>query len=517
MKIFMKDRFLIDEIDGIEPADDEVQPCYADLAIYDEMLPSDFSPFRTLEYGHYLSFFRSSLLVSHEGWHTGYSNANFEELRASLTFDPDLKSKIRRFADSQTIVPRLAYVTFLNNAWHLLPHFTARQIPFIFQLYPGGAFEPNVPESDERLKEVVFSPLCRKVIATQNLTLNHLINRIGCAPDKVEFIYGGVFDSRVGFDFTRDKRLCGVHKDTIDICFVAHRYGNDYSIKGYDQFVAISKAMSAKDPRLHFHVVGEYHPDDISLGTAANRFIFYGRQPNDFFRNFYPGMDIILSVNRPPVPGVGAFDGFPTGACMEAGFSGVLNCVHDPLGLNVAFEDGRDIVLLSLDPSQNVQRLSDLFADLDRLYDLARANWERFLQVFDVDRQLWARTRLIVDELSRTERLVIRPAAVASVLREREEIRKLRNLAEFHESRHDNLLAEYRKLAAGYEDLRNEVSASREIICQLNERPELVKQMQREASLRKYLGKLRGLMRSWAESPLSRSRIRGPELGEDDQ
>lgn len=441
---------------------EEAESLFTELAIYDETLPSDFSPFRTLEYRHYLSFFPNSLVISLEQWHCRNSNSSFEEEIKSLPIDNKLKPRIRKFAESQTIVPRLAYITFLNNAWWLLPHLTARQIPFILQLYPGGYFEPNVPESDRRLKEVVLSPLCRKVITTQNFTSKHLVEKIGCPPEKVKLIYGGVFESRVGFDFSRDKKFYGVHKDTIDLCFVAHRYGNNFSTKGYDQFVAIAQGLSATDPRLRFHVVGDYSPEDIPLGAASDRFTFYGQQPNSFFRDFYPGMDVIISVNRPPTPGIGAFDGFPTGACMEAGFRGVLNCLHDPLGLNIEFEDGRDIILVDLDIATTMRRLTELFADPDQLYKLARANWDKYREIFDVDRQLWARTRLIVNELSSLAgTLVIRPSARASALdahtiaavnnSQYENILQLKGRLEDTERRLNNLIDEYKKLAQGYE------------------------------------------------------------------
>lgn len=441
---------------------DEAESLFTELAIYDETLPSSFSPFRTLEYEHYLSFFPNSVLISLEQWHCRNSNSSFDEEVQSLPIDSGLKPRIRRFADSQAIVPRLAYITFLNNAWSLLPHLTARQIPFILQLYPGGCFEPNVPESDRRLKEVVSSPLCRKVITTQNLSAKHLIERIGCPPEKVELIYGGVFDSRVDFDFSRDKRLYGVHKDTIDLCFVAHRYGNNFAQKGYDQFVAIAQGLSATDPRLRFHVVGDYFPEDIPLGAVTDRFTFYGQQPNSFFRDFYPSMDLIISVNRPPTPGTGAFDGFPTGACMEAGFRGVLNCLHDPLGLNIEFEDGRDIILVDLDVDTTIRRLTEFFAEPDQLYKLARANWDKYREIFDVDRQLWARTRLIVSEISSLAgTLVIRPSAPASALdahtiaavnsSQYELILQLNARLEDTERRLNNLIDEYKKLAQGYE------------------------------------------------------------------
>jgi len=435
----------------IKPLKAEDVPSYADLVIYDDVLPSAASPFRTLEYGHYLDFFPSSVLVSLEAWHFGFAHSGFGDLRASLPIEERLKSRILGPEVARDIVPRLAYVTFLGNAQRLLSYFEARRIPFILQLYPGGSFEPNVEASDRHLHEVVHSPLCRKVITTQTLTREHLLQRIDCDPAKIEFIYGGVFDSRVGFDFARDKRLFGTHKDTIDLCFVAHRYGSDMAQKGYDQFVEVARLLAADDPRLRFHVVGDYRPDDLPLGDAASRFTFYGPQPSAFFADFYPRMDVILSANKPASLSAGAFDGFPTGACMEAGFRGVLNCITDPLRLNAAFEDEQNILLVDRDAARTVQRLAALFATPDRLYALARANWERFREVFDIDRQLWARTRLITAELLREEALITRPAAPFSSMDHSAAASASAATAEA-EQRLGALVAEYAKLAAALDE-----------------------------------------------------------------
>jgi glycosyltransferase involved in cell wall biosynthesis len=375
----------------------------------------DFSPFRTLEYGHYLNFF-NAILLSLEGWHTNISNETFAGALAGFPVEASVRSRIRRFQDGNEMSGRLAYVTFLHNAAALLPYFTQRGLPFVLQLYPGGGFDLGQAATDEKLRHVLLSPLCRKVIVTQTISRDYVIGRIGCDPAKVEFIYGGVFDSRVDFDFFKDKPLFGRDKDTLDLCFVAHRYGDNLAAKGFDHFVAVARALAADDPRPRFHVVGDYSADDLPLGDATARFTFHGRRPVEFFKTFYPRMDAILSVTRPFAQGPGAFDGFPTGACMEAGFRGVLNCINDPLNLNVAFEDGRDLVLLDDEPAHAVARLRDLFAAPSRLHDLAYANWRKFREVFDVNQQLWARTRIIANELMRSEALIVRPRPAPSGL-----------------------------------------------------------------------------------------------------
>jgi len=360
-------------------------------------------------------FFDASILAL-EGGHLWIENNQLKENIDNAPFVSRYKERILNFREHHNITARLAYVTFLANAHRLLPYFQSRSIPFILQLYPGGTFAIDQEDVDEKLAEVLLSPLCKKVITTQIITRNYIVNKIGCDPAKIEFIFGGVFDSRVEFNFYRDKKFYGIHKDTIDICFVAHKYGNDLTSKGYDYFVRIAKVLSAKFSKLKFHVVGDYSPDDIPLNETADKFIFYSNQSSSFFADFYPGMDAIISFNRPFVLAPGGFDGFPTGACLEAGFRGVANCISDPLELNATFIDGVDLLILDNDFERSVARLSDLIDDPKKLSSLGEGTWQAFHRTMDLDRQLWARTKIIGDELLKHKGLVaVMPAARSTI------------------------------------------------------------------------------------------------------
>lgn len=404
------------------------------------------------------------MLVSTEGWHSWASNLSFKEHLERSLLSETVKAKIKHFSEFDRAIPALAYITFLNNAFEAFPRLQERQIPFILQLYPGGGFELNSERSDDMLRTLSQSPLCRKIITTQIISNQYLLETIGCPPEKIEFIYGGVYDTRHDFDFSRDKKLFGQHKETIDICFVAHRYGDDVRKKGYDQFVAVARAFAESHPHMRFHVVGDYTPDQLPLGAAADRITFHGRQPNAFFEKFYPRMDMILSVNRPAEGLQGAFDGFPTGACMEAGFRGVLNLISDPLELNVAFTDGEDVVILDEDIVRTIARIGELTADPERMYRMSHANWKIFHDVFDTDKQLWARTAVITAQLLAREALIIRPSVPAGwdasrVARLVESNAHLTAGLNDSERRHDNLLREYHKLAGGFEELKDALAA----------------------------------------------------------
>jgi glycosyltransferase involved in cell wall biosynthesis len=376
---------------------------FCDLLIIDDVLPGTMSPFRTIEYSHYLKFF-NAILLSTEGWSGWLSNKSFDEFKTE--FDSTVANKILRFSEERDIPTRLAYVTFLGNIKVLWKYIQTKNIPLILQLYPGGAFGLEQPETDFILKTICGSPLLRKIIATQTITRDYLIDKIGCAPEKVEFIYGGVFESRTDFDFYRDKKRYPLNKETIDICFVAHKYADDLNSKGFLDFIAIAKILNKQFRNLRCHVVGGYDERDADLNGIAD-IVFYGVKSQSFFRDFYASMDIIVSINRAFVLAPGAFDGFPTGACIEAGYHGVLNALSDPLNLNIEFTDGKDFLLMQGSVDEQASKIADVLHDPSRLAEMSYNNWRMFKRVFDTNEQLWRRTKIISDELTKFDGLII--------------------------------------------------------------------------------------------------------------
>jgi glycosyltransferase involved in cell wall biosynthesis len=376
---------------------------FCDLLIIDDIVPSTMSPFRTIEYSHYLKFF-NAILLSTEGWPGGLSNKSFDEFKTE--FNSAVADKILRFSEDRNIPARLAYITFLGNIKALWNYIQEKNIPFIFQLYPGGAFWLDQPETDFTLKQICKSPLLRKVIATQTITRDYLINKIGCVSEKIEFIYGGVFESRNGFDFYRDKKIYPRDKKTLDICFVAHKYGSDLNSKGFLDFIAIAKILGKQFDNLRFHVVGSYDERDADLNGIAD-ITFYGIKNQSFFRKFYPTMDVIISINRAFVLAPGAFDGFPTGSCIEASYYGVLNALSDPLNLNIALSDGKDFLLMQGTAEEQAFKIANVLRDPNLLEEISYNNWRTYKRAFDTNEQLWRRTKIISDELAKLDRLAV--------------------------------------------------------------------------------------------------------------
>jgi glycosyltransferase involved in cell wall biosynthesis len=266
-------------------------------------------------------------------------------------------------------------------------------VPFVITLYPGGGFRLNEPESDRQLRAVCSSPNLKKVIATQRVTRDYLLERGFCRPDQVKFIYGGVFPAdRLAANHPR--KLYGQNKNTFDICFVAHKYMPHGIDKGYDVFVQVAERL-VNYGDIRFHVAGPFGPNDLDVSRLGEKIRFWGPQTTGFFPRFYAEMDLILAPNVPFVLFPGAFDGFPTGACIEAGIAGVGVFGTDPLNQNIAFKDGQEIVIVPRDADAIGEIICTYYRDYDRLRELCCRGQEAFRRVFDVDRQMAPRLRLL--------------------------------------------------------------------------------------------------------------------------
>jgi glycosyltransferase involved in cell wall biosynthesis len=162
-------------------------------------------------------------------------------------------------------------------------------------------------------------------------------------------------------------------------------------------FVEVAKLLSNKHDDIFFHVVGSFDRSDIDVGDIGARIKFYGTKPTGYFPAFYSGMDMILSPNVPFVLSPGAFDGFPTGGCIEAGLSGVAVFCSDPLDQNIEFEDGEELVIISRDPEAISEKITRYRARHDELNELARKGQKAFERVFGEEAQLGPRLRLLSD------------------------------------------------------------------------------------------------------------------------
>ncbi|MGD0884657.1 MAG: glycosyltransferase family 4 protein [Thermodesulfovibrionales bacterium] len=380
------------------------------LSILDDRFPSPPAwnlGFLTAEYNYYLDYFPTAQVVATGSIWTIVKDVGrirsqcqgddgFQQgLTEYFNHYPQNKGRISRYRPRRILPPGLAYTVFMDTAFQFIEHVEKSKVPFAFTLYPGGYFRLETEESDAKLRRVLTSPCFRKVIVTQKISHEYLLSKGWCAPSDIEFIYGCVIPHGGQPEQARAKRYYQQDKATFDICFVAHKYIPRGVDKGYDVFIEAAKALAKVHPDFRFHVVGSFNEQDIDVRELGDRLQFYGPQLTDFFTGFYKGMDVILSPNIHFTQARGAFDGFPTGACMEAGMAGVAVFCTDSLNQNFIFREGEEIVIIPHDASKICEEIEHYRRYYDDLYRLSRKGQEAFRRTFDIEAQMGPRVRLL--------------------------------------------------------------------------------------------------------------------------
>lgn len=367
------------------------------LIILDDVFPHLLSSFRIAEYNGYLEVFGDAQVHS-----TGESvilfpgSGTFEQVRSEYRkLYPGLADRVVRYHPWRRLEGKVLYTVFLKNAYDFLPDVERAGAPFVFTLYPGGGFHLGQEETDRKLRRIFSYPKLAKVIATQKVTRDYLVENGFCEPERVEFLFGGVFPASLLRRGEHGRKRYLRDKETFDLCFVAHKYTPRGADKGFDVFIEVAKILAAAHTDVRFHVVGQFDPSDANVRGLENRLVFHGMQRTGFFQPFYSGMDIILSPNRPFLIAPGQFDGFPTGCCVEAGLCGVAVFCTDPLGLNVAFRNREDIVIVPPEPEGIVAEVERYYARPDALYALSEKGKESFGRLFDTDVQMGPRIRIL--------------------------------------------------------------------------------------------------------------------------
>jgi len=372
--------------------------------ILDDLFPVLLSPFRIAEYNAYLNRYPSA-----EAHSTGTAfpylreTRSFAEVRADYeSLYPAFKGRVHSFDPGMLPLARVTYTIFIHNAFNFLPFVESCGAPLVFTLYPGGGFQLDDPACDARLRRVFESKSFREVIVTMTITRDYLLSRKLCPPDRMHFLYGGVFSEAMLAPPAIPKRLFGVDKETIDICFVANKYMPGGVDKGYDVFLEVARRLAARRKEVRFHVVGPFDEGDGDVTTIRNRLQFHGYMLTAALKTFYRGMDMILSPNLPFSLVPGGFDGFPTGACVEAALCGVALFCTDPLNLNIGFRDREEIVLITRNVDDVLETVDAYCRDCAKLYQLAAKGSEAFRRALSPEIQLTPRFAMF-DQLLRSD------------------------------------------------------------------------------------------------------------------
>jgi glycosyltransferase involved in cell wall biosynthesis len=375
-----------------------------DFIIFDDFLPNLLGSWRSIEISEYLKKYQNSQLIcllNHYSENGMNADKNFETDKIEFLNKYNLHSKRDSIvAKSETskinINSRLAYCIFYGNLLEIYPLLELHNIPFVFTLYPGGGFTFYNENCERFLIDVKLSPLFKGVIVTQQSVYDYLVKRMAFPSEKIEFLYGCPLDFDE-YSIPVDKKYYGLGKGTLDICFVAAKYTKFGIDKGFDVFCEVASFLSEKYNFIKFHVVGGFNHFDLPYPVKENNVSFYGYRYFEWFKEFYFNMDIILSPVKPNVLALGAFDGFPTAAVIDAGMFGVAMMAADPTGDNVfaSFEDDKDIFLIESNAYNVIKRINHLISKPENIKIVAEAGNKKLKRFFNREYQINKRIKFM--------------------------------------------------------------------------------------------------------------------------
>jgi glycosyltransferase involved in cell wall biosynthesis len=370
------------------------------LTIFDQFFPWLDSGFTITEFHSYLDRFEDARILTLAGELPWADSRTFaDRLPPYEEAYPHYARRIERYGGKKILEgDDFIYTIFHSGIAAIIDDLDLARRPFGFTLYPGGGFYLDDPATMKSLERIFSSRWFRFVIVTQRTTERYLLDNRLVPHEKIRFIFGVPVDTEQLRPLPKPQYP--QEKSTFDICFVAHKYMPGGLDKGYDVFVSVARLLAGESPDYRFHVVGPWDKHDQDLEGIEDSVTFCGSQPTTFFPAFHAGMDLILSPTDTFRIHPGKFDGFPTGCCVEAALCGTPVLCTDPLGDNVAFEDGKEIVIIDRSP-ENIADLIERFRrEPQALRAIGAAGEKRFRQVFSDESQLLPRFQALEEFLA---------------------------------------------------------------------------------------------------------------------
>jgi glycosyltransferase involved in cell wall biosynthesis len=369
----------------------------ADLIILDSIFPHQYSGFRYAEYRAYLEHFGQSVVYS-----TGESipliddNRELEDVIREFESDnPNLSNRVFPYAKNDRLQAKGLYFVFLAHFQTFADTISAAKAPFIFTLYPGGGLRLYDESCNRLLRQCFANPFFRKVIVTQPITREYLLDNHFVDEDQTELIPGMVVPDEFLLESPGDKLFYGEQKPTIDIAFIAHKYTYRGAEKGYDTFVEVAHRLSKHKTKPRFHVIGNFQASDLDVSNLTDSITFHGAVGTHELSQILSSMDMIISPNTPGMITKGVFDGFPTGSAIQAGLRGVAVFCTDELMQNLAFRDKKDIVMISSNAKDAAECVSSYLDKMDELYEIALSGRQTFKAYYGREAQLASRIKLL--------------------------------------------------------------------------------------------------------------------------
>lgn len=368
-----------------------------DLLIIDNIFPIALSPFTYEEITNYLYEINNSfVLCTYKAADILSSDTIEETFKTYKKNNSVVANKIFKYSPilANKLNTRFMYFIFKNTVDENYELLRKKKIPFAFELYPGGGMLFNDKKCDEDLRKIMKLKNFKKVIVTQEPVKKYLISKKLCKPSQIEMIFGVVMNNMDNQKFKKETYYG--KKDTLDIVFMAHKYTKYGEDKGYDLFIEMADELAKKYSNIKYHVVGNFDKDVIVPKNCKENIIFYGTMDKLQFDNFFKDKDLIISANRPNILLNGAFDGFPTASCTEAGIRETLILCTDELNMcNDYYKNMENIIIIKPDVNDIIEKVELLYNDAKLLRKLAKNCRKNILKLYSYDSQMKPRIKLL--------------------------------------------------------------------------------------------------------------------------
>ncbi len=162
-----------------------------DLAIIDNILQSPPATFRMWELKRYLDAFENARFYSLNNLYSEPNEAtlygNIIELKRKF---PEHAHKIKNYHPNLINNAKIVYSSSLRNAYESINIAERLSVPFVFSFYIGDDLDISNHISNSMLKRIMSSPVFRKVIVTQTVTHDYLVNNQFCKTEQIECFLG---------------------------------------------------------------------------------------------------------------------------------------------------------------------------------------------------------------------------------------------------------------------------------------------------------------------------------------
>lgn len=175
-----------------------------DIMIIDNSFPCKFNQFTYQEITSYLEYYKNIICISTGNFsHSLKPVIHNEEIRKYKVKNPKMHTKIVKYTDNNVRIynPKLIYFIFFSSVKLNWEYIVQKKKPFVFELYLEDGFDLNDTQCYTILKEIMSSKYFKKVIVTQTVVQDDLIQKKLCKENKIELILGNSKNIKKTYDY----------------------------------------------------------------------------------------------------------------------------------------------------------------------------------------------------------------------------------------------------------------------------------------------------------------------------